>query len=539
MAKKRVLIIGLDGATWDIYGPMMDRGHLTWLEGVRRAGCWGAMWSTAPPVTPPAWTTLMTGVNPGKHQIFGFETYDRSTGRARITTAQDNRAETMWTYLSRLGHRVVSLNLPWTYPPSPVNGVMVSGYGCPGPQFGYTHPAAFQERIEREIPGYSMVPNWEKADADDEQAFDRNLAGCRRAFDDLRRLVDLAEGEVPDWEVLLVEIQQPDLMQHHILDDLAPGGGQEGPQRAAKVLEMLDHMDGVMGAIAARATGPEDLLIVASDHGFGELRAKILVNNLLQQWGLLKHGPLLVHLVRRLVRNARRYWRRAGPWWSKARDLTEALLPDWSRTRAYVAMGSQYGMLYCHLREFHSEGVMQFGEEYEALLEELRGRLLALRDPRQGGPVFAAVERPERFYGLSVRDCPALPDLVLAAAEGYLVTRAFRGGSFLKYNRRRSTGCHRANGLWAMGGEAVKPGLQLEAHLADIVPTVYAFLGVPLPGGLDGRVLAEAFCRPPEYSLAAAGAPARPLEAPSAQRDVNRDEQELIARRLAELGYLE
>ena len=112
MARKRVLIIGLDGATWDIYKPVFEQGHMPRLAGVLREGTHGVLRSTEPPITPTAWTTFMTGVGPGKHKVFGFEKYDRTSETVQVTTSRDCQAETMWSYLSRLGYRVASLNMP-------------------------------------------------------------------------------------------------------------------------------------------------------------------------------------------------------------------------------------------------------------------------------------------------------------------------------------------------------------------------------------------------------------------------------------------
>lgn len=534
MARKRVLIIGLDGATWDIYKPVFARGHMPRLAGVLREGTHGVLRSTEPPITPTAWTTFMTGVGPGKHKVFGFEKYDRASETVQVTTSRDCQAETMWSHLSRLGYRVASLNMPWTYPPYEVNGLMVSGYGCPATAYEYTWPAEFKGEIERELDSYDMVLHWRKGDMSSDALFEENMAYCRGCFDKMLELAELARRK-GEFDVFCVEIQQVDLMQHYILHYLTPEGWQERPDRAEQVFGMLDHMDEVIGKLLDMAD-EDTLVMIASDHGFGSLVGKVKPNNLLRDWGYLTQQSAVKYMMTRLKRNIRRYMTPRKKRRRKPRGLGDRLILDWSRTRAFAAMANHHAYLYVNLAGRDPHGIVQPGEEYERLLEELKEKFLAVQDPQNGRKMYSGVYRPEELYGVKVEECELLPDLLAVTGEAYLNARAIRGQDVLEYAKNPYGGCHRPAGLYALRGPGVKTGYETAFDIADIVPTLYAFLGAGLPAELDGKVMQGAF----EQPLAVSEESAEASRQEKAGREVvSQDEQDLIQQRLADLGYLE
>lgn len=119
---------------------MIAQGMLPHVQKLREHGCSGVLHSTEPPLTPPAWTTLMTGVNPGKHQAFSFERYDGQSNCSQFTSSKSIAVETMWTYLSRLGYKVASLNLPQIY--------ARMGVALPGHLDGKVMAETFAEEIK-------------------------------------------------------------------------------------------------------------------------------------------------------------------------------------------------------------------------------------------------------------------------------------------------------------------------------------------------------------------------------------------------------
>ena len=138
----KVLVIGLDGATFDIILPWIKQGKLPNFEKLISEGSYGNLTSTLPTVSPVAWTSFATGVNPGKHGIFGFLTDYESTPVTRI----DIKSKTFWEIASENGKRVIIMNVPMTYPPEEINGIIISGYESPEEEI-FTYPENLTEEL--------------------------------------------------------------------------------------------------------------------------------------------------------------------------------------------------------------------------------------------------------------------------------------------------------------------------------------------------------------------------------------------------------
>ncbi|MCH7913531.1 MAG: alkaline phosphatase family protein [Deltaproteobacteria bacterium] len=104
-ANSKLVLIGLDGATFRVLRPLVEAGVMPTLAGFLRDGASGTLLSTHPPVTCPAWPTMFTGVNPGKHGVFSFTCRHGVRGRPHTASSLDVRAPTVWELLGRAGPR--------------------------------------------------------------------------------------------------------------------------------------------------------------------------------------------------------------------------------------------------------------------------------------------------------------------------------------------------------------------------------------------------------------------------------------------------
>jgi predicted AlkP superfamily phosphohydrolase/phosphomutase len=143
----KLLVLGLDGATFDIIDRLGD-DHLPYLKGIIAGGVRGLLESTFPPVTGPAWTAFATGKNPGKTGVFGFRsrTAKDNFNMKMVTSTKFRQAGTWWDYLSDVGIKVGIWNYPVLYPPYPINGFMVGGFGC-SPNDEFTYPRELKETL--------------------------------------------------------------------------------------------------------------------------------------------------------------------------------------------------------------------------------------------------------------------------------------------------------------------------------------------------------------------------------------------------------
>lgn len=282
------------------------------------------------------------------------------------------------------------------------------------------------------------------------------------------------------------------------------------------------------------------MVIIMSDHGHGSLDGKSQPNALLRQWGhLVLRSPL-----ERAKTRAAYLWHRATK--PKNSRFAEAAMPierdlavDWTRTRACVMHAGMYGFLYITRKDRWPGGIVE-PTDYEALRDELarRFREVECDHPRLGRcRLFPEVHKPEDLYRCNRDECDWLPDLLLIPAEGLAVVRKIRGFGPVRWTSdRRMEGTHRVEGILAVCGPHVRAGARLNAHIADIAPTLLASLGLRVPVDMEGRALTELF----DVALPVEFEPPQKRERVEPEKPVySAEEMETLSRRLSDLGYLE
>ncbi len=558
----RVLVIGIDGGTFDLIRPWAEQGHLPHLARLMDEGAWGLLESTLPPVTSPAWPTFASGKNPGKHSVFDF--IRPAGGEFELVNSTSIKARTLWQILSDAGRRVGVINVPVTYPPTPVNGFMISGMLSPRSGH-FTYPADLLEHYEEELGPYRIAPSVQYKEGNEED-FIADLVNLveQRGKYGLRLMED------HPWDFLMVHFQASDVLQHALWKFVDPTHPRHDPKTAArfvpamrKVFQRIDYFIGqMMGRLEDNTT-----VIVMSDHGFGPLHWVANLNLLLLDAGLLhlKHG-LFTRLRAGLFRaglTPASVWHlieRVGLQnyvWQVSKSTRNKVVSkflsfddvDWSRTLAY-SMG-HVGQIYVNLKGREPHGIVEPGTEHEAVRQRVTEALQDLRHPVSGEPlVDQVIPGNQVAHGPYAHRAPDLHVILdgyraiafpLFAADGRLVTRQIRGDS----------GCHRAHGILIAWGPSVRPqasplagkaegvipslagGGGGGARIVDLAPTILHLMGLPVPDDMDGRVLTSmfAFTRPVEYErVATVGA--------GAEAGLSAEESAEVEDRLRALGYL-
>ena len=228
---RRVLIIGLDGATFDVLNPLIAEGKLPHLAGVVRDGASGILRSTIPPITPAAWTTFLTGKLPGAHGIIDFERYDVHAHRLCFNSTRClDHVRNLWQILGDHGLKVGSVNVPMTYPPTPVNGFLVSGFETPGPEAEFVYPPTMREEILRRWPDPTLKASWKRKTFGGIRVFQRNLDYVSRSF---RQGADMSMflGDRFGWDALMVVFKLTDNLQHKTWKYIDPRWASRQPHR--------------------------------------------------------------------------------------------------------------------------------------------------------------------------------------------------------------------------------------------------------------------------------------------------------------------
>jgi predicted AlkP superfamily phosphohydrolase/phosphomutase len=560
----KIVIIGWDGATWDLLRPWVESGDLPGVARIMAEGAAGELRTIFPPTTAPAWTSMITGTNPGKHGLLDWITRQPASYRSVPYTANHCTQKSLWELMSEAGRRVFTFNVPMTYPPRPLNGLVVAGLGVPTVEAQFTYPPELYAEILEIVGEYILHPNPGQPDTDHRvEAF---LERLYRVTDiHLRTLEHLCAKE--DWDGWMAVLSGTDAAQHVLWRFLDPDHSQYDPDKGQRfggeALRYFQYVDRALAGLLDRLD-EDTVLLLVSDHGFGPLDKWLHVNTWLLQQGFIALKPgIWSRLKRRAFEwgltpmNVYALLRTLGlgrikeeVTTGRGRGRLRALLPllflsfedvDWSRTRAY-AMG-QIGPIYFNLKGREPQGIVAPGQEAEALRQEIVARLRQVRDPETGELVVGDIYRPEELY--AGPHLGQAPDIVFAPR--FDVRRGqipgfgevdFGTNRAIAPMHRGVSGVHRMNGVFAAWGAPIRRGTWLEgAQIVDVAPTALHLAGLPVPEDMDGQVLWQALRS--EYAD-----PASLRRGPSAARTgeqtegvLSAEEQEIIEERLRGLGY--
>jgi predicted AlkP superfamily phosphohydrolase/phosphomutase len=523
---KKILIIGLDGATYNAFDDGLLSRYMPNLNSLKMSGTSGVLRSTEPPITWAAWTSFLTGCRPAGHGIVAPQDYNCRDDRLTMVTSRHCHVPNIWQELTAQGYRVISINVPWTHPCPHVNGIVVAGYGCPGPSSDMTWPPEFKSRLLQAVPDYEIFPEWEKLSHYSLQELDIRLRRVERSFRQRIEAVKLAVSKVP-WDIMMVHFQETDLMAHRawpLLDKNTRGSFGPLCERIGETFGKLDAALAYLLEIASNRT----MAIVVSDHGLCRKTTRVKPNGLLCMWGYLKRKGFVNRKLEQLTKKINGS-RSAG-----IVKQPEDTVFDWKNSRAMVITMSINAHLYLNVKGRQPLGTVEPGADYDAIVQDLRHRFTQLLNPSTNRPVFARVGTSAQIYG--TQNNSLYGDLILVPAHGVEVSLSDSGRSKVVEQMPEDSlvGIHDYDGIYMFAGQQVvaKPG---DIHnIIDIAPTIYAALGAKLPNYMDGKVLTDVFRKTPRLTYQTGRINISPAAA-----EPTESEQAEMARRLAALGYIE
>jgi len=487
----KTVVIGLDGAAWHLIDPMIDAGVMPHLGAIKSASASGALTSTVPTYTPPAWTSSVTGVGPGKHGIYGFIEGHVQFEKPQLMHSGMIKATTLWEMANAQGVRTGIYNLPLTYPPQQLDGWMVAGMLTPGygeKQTGFAYPKTIERRILGWAPDYvlDVNANYERDWKDDDLA--------RRALHSIHQRRDVLRGllETDPVDMLFTVMEAPDRLQHVYYRYLDPldklYDSDDGKRLRPAVWECFAALDEIVGLLNDYAA--DGGVIVCSDHGFTAWEVSVHLNALLEHWGYLKLKPqakaMQTSLARKMVPVAKRVLPRKLA--REAKGKTFGAI-DWAQTRAFASPIPQQG-IFVNLKGRERLGIVP-QSELDDLKNELAARFMDLAAP-DGDPATDRVHKSEEVFGLD--PAPGAPDVlpVLRDHRFELDDELFHKKPFTDVSGM-PRGVHHPEGIIVVKGAGVRAGDDLRASVLDITPTLLYMAGLGVPEGLEGRVVAEAF----------------------------------------------
>ena len=497
--QSKVVVIGLDGAEWNLIQPWTEKGKLPTFKRLMQSGVWGELESTLPPVTFPAWKGYSTGKNPGKLGVYWWVDIDFERRKFIIHDSTSFKSQEFWDFMGRKNIKVGIINMPSTFPPKRLNGFMIAGFpASDGSKF--TYPLELKEKLVRKF-GYRINPRhhihvYEK-----------------EALDEIRELV------VKRFEVAVEYISEVDFMHLTIfyLDDV-----QHFFWRKKKLLlEFYQAIDTRISELMD-LIGDEGYVFIMSDHGFTGLSDTFYVNEWLSREGYLvkkktyvnvahkfgftqdrvvnlgKKTRLFPVLLSRLPRRALMKLKKMLPL-SEGKTQEEGVesIIDWDRS---LAVALKQGPVYLNKRKLA-------GDRYKDLVEELKNELLSLIHPKTQKKIIGKVFEKKEIYSGEFTD--RAPDLLVIPEKGYEVDMALslhseegdaqdREYETMNRNRRQVfnkwIATHRRHGIFLAHGPDVRRGSKVEdTQIYDLAPTLLHIFNIPIPRDIDGRVLTEIF----------------------------------------------
>jgi predicted AlkP superfamily phosphohydrolase/phosphomutase len=453
----RLVVIGLDGLAPQL---ALD----TWLEelpnlkALLSRGFGGRLRSTIPAITVPAWTSMMTSKDPGALGIYGFRNRrSRQYHDFRISDAAAVHAATVWDHLSRNGRRSLVMGVPQTYPPRPINGILISCFMTPDKKAQFTYPAAVQPALDK-LAGGEYVIDVENFRTDNK--LDLLTSIQQMTLSRFRAFRALLKADNFDF-AMMVEMG-PDRLHHGFWRYCDPRHRlyQPGNPYEQVLHDYYLSLDEEIGRVT-EAAGDGASFLVVSDHGAKAMEGAICINEWLQDRGYLtlKERP-------------------------SARTSFRPELVDWRHTLAW-GEGGYYGRLFLNVAGREPEGRLS-PREYEAFRTRLKSELEAIGD-EAGRPIGTRVFRPEDIYS---QVNGIAPDLIVYFGDldwrsaGLVGVRSW-------HLRENDTGPDDANHsedgivVWDPG-PAWKPRIAASYLIYDLAPSILRFFGLTPPEDMLG-----------------------------------------------------
>jgi predicted AlkP superfamily phosphohydrolase/phosphomutase len=593
----KVFVIGLDGATFDLIKPFVAQGKLPTFKKLMDSGAWSELRSTVPPVTASAWSSFMTGKNPGAHGLFDFMQRRENSYDLAPVSARDRDGKAVWDLIGEAGGKVIVMNVPVTWPPQPVNGLLITGMLTPRGAENYTYPKELAGELRLEIGDY-IVYSDEVYSKGRGEIF---LNALKYSADQRVKAAEYFLQKYP-WDFFMLVFPETDTVSHGLWSSYDPTHHEHDPAEAAKfrdgILEIYQHIDGLLARLLAnviaspegakqspnseseiasahpstasslRSESAQDdrlatlaphasagvtdtTILLMSDHGHGLVRNFLYVNNFLAQRGFLKFRPNLASRLKQLAfklgltpRTVYRMLLTVGL--GKLRRTLDkrrggrGLLKqfflsfnDVDWSRTRAYSIGYIGEVYINLRGREPQGIVEPSDDYERTRDDVMNCLRELKLP-DGMPLVEHLWKKEEIYhGAHLAEAPDI--LFLPRNLETIAFGDFEFGSNKVIEPSYGvSSSHRMNGIFVASGAGVKNAGEFSgAQIIDLAPTILHLMGLLVPSDMDGRVLTEVLA---ETRAVEYGGTSEGSAVTT--EGYSEEEEQQVIERLQDLGYI-
>jgi predicted AlkP superfamily phosphohydrolase/phosphomutase len=538
----KVLIMGIDGGSWFALRPGLEKGYMPFLKTLVDSGASGILESTIPAITPAAWGTFQTGMNPGDHGVLDFYRWNKELRTHHLVSSQD-LSHTLWDIAGKQEKKVGIINVPMTYPVKPVNGYLVSGILTPSLESEFTYPNTLARELLQNVPRYRIINFDDAAQGQPHAQFEpyvNILADYTRYRAEAAQFILQKEP----LDVFMVHFMASDILQHRHWCYLDPDHPLYDPQKHEYILKhFYQPLDQALQQVHQAFTKHADndfATFVISDHGFQSHYKTFNLGLWCSQQGYLKLNPRSqkTPLSKKIVKTLR------------LGKLLGFLLPqktvaqmerslrldigryDWNHSTLFCLGATGEAFIY----------LLEKTEEKKNITSKLVSeKLKQLQDPENQKSIVEHIYTKQELYHGRYFD--SMPDLIVVPAPGYSFATFFKEDTELLHtvNIRDDVhmGMHHPDGILIAAGKGIEAQSELRTQIVNMTPTILYCLGLPLREDSDGNVFDPLFTSDFRRQN-----PVTKADLGQAQKDAmeekiysDNDEQKL-RERLENMGYL-
>ena len=463
---KKFFILGIDSATLDLIEPWANQGKLPNFRKLMKLGSYGTCLSTIHPLTPQAWSSCLTGKNPGKYGLYDFGVRKKGSYKLRLTTSKDRKTPAIWNFINAADMKAGIINVPLTYPPETLDGFMITGMHTPALEKGVYPQNLFYE-LNSKFPQYKIdvMSHWY-------DSYDLFLENLHSMAETRMQMGEYLYRKYQP-ELFFLVLVAVDRVQHALWGQMAhplKEGFKKEWKYSQAILNSYIQIDGYINRIL-NFLDDDTILMVISDHGFGSLKKDVYLNRFLIENGFMK------------IKDKK---------WNKPFNMGDPFENiDWDRTLAYSY--GLFGNIFINLRDREPKGIVNKGKEYEEVMNRLIDSLYQLKDPEDGEKIVTKIfKNKELYHGPYVEDAP---DIIIIMRDYSYITRGgyeFLSNSLFSRPKINHSGNHRMNGIAFFYGAGIKKGFKMpDIQIIDLLPTILSIMEIPIPDDIDGRVVHE------------------------------------------------
>jgi predicted AlkP superfamily phosphohydrolase/phosphomutase len=500
MKKLKLLILGLDGADFCSLRKWIDSGYMPALKSIIATGASATLQSTIPPMTAPAWTSFMTGKNPGNHGIFSFFNYEEGFENPKLNRLNDIKAQKIWNYLNHNGFSAGVADLPMTYPPEPLHGIMVSNLLTSGNRGASTYPEDLKDELVKNL-GVSL-----KYAILDKLSQSASYLEHLIQSVEVKKKIDLYLIDRYKLNCFITVYSHLDTLQHYFWRYFDASRVFHNKNRSRKFEKYFKSFFRKIDEAISESNqfvDEDGYIVVVSDHGFGPISRVANINRFLFELGYLS-----------LKRDTKRQgkdilplkldYRKLLNFFSKidifnikgklSKELREKIrkkvegsltpLIDFNNSLAFFGHPMDQGIF---INKRH-QSINNSEKKYSEIREEIKSVLSSLKDPYHNVHVFENVyDREELYHGKYVNSAP---DIIFKITAGYFCQSGITSKNIIEEQSKAFvSGSHRPKGIFVARGRNLSQGKKLsDLNMIDVLPTVLSMLGSKIPEELEGHV---------------------------------------------------